>query len=1154
MTKKIFGLALCLIFIFSLLPLMAAPDSAIAAGATTSITVTKYDTDGTTVLAQEVLALADLQAMTIQGDGNTHYYMQGPTFNSTSFETMWDPGETENLKDKGAVMGTDVKDLCDLVGGAVSGDDIEIKASDGYGERFHFDDVYTPEPEQGKFVVCWYTRDAGDTSPKLYPDGAYVPDFADGMQLVFMVDNTNADGKYVFGNWDMHETLPEDNWHYYFDGTTQFPSANGLSIKWISEVNIYQQPAPQWSIEVTGIVNQTVDQGWFENGLACHETATWTDGAGDNWTGLPLWYLCGLADDTNVHGIGAFNDAVAEAGYTIEVRAVDDYARTFASADVAHNNGYIVANEKNGAPLSEDDGYPLKLVGSAITSGKDRVGNIASINLLDVPVLDTWTLELSGATDYTMTQAEFEDGASCHGPYEYYVEDTGTYSGLPLWMLCGWVDDNVQHGVGAFNDALAADPGYQVKVTALDGYYFTFGSADVARNDGIIVANKLDGEDLPGGEYPLRIVGDGFSGGSGWKVREIASIELLNLPVAAYTLTVDTVGSGSVAREPDQATYDPGTPVELTAVPDDGWDFSGWSGDASGTDNPVTVTMNSNLNVTATFVEAQWSLQLNGMDQYSMGQAEFEALAAAYPLSCVVTNKDGSQDTYSGVAMWRLVGMVDDPDPASMNATYAALDYPIWMIASDGFSRSLASSQVLDNDTYIVANMMNGAPLLADKAPLRVVWEGNTSGSMVSKLVELQFTIPWDLELVGASTYVMPSTEFETAAAASPASWFDDPHTWEGLALWRLVAIVDDDDPATFNDSLAALGYDVKIIAADGYSKTITSTDIARDDTKIIANVFDGYTLPSNRWPLRFVGPGLSGSLKVSQIVRIELINTPTGSDIPVDLGEGMSINFGEVITAGITTVTPQPDPEIANFEVLGGTCYDITTTSTYSGKLLVSIPYDESSLTVPESSLRLLHYQGGVWVDVTTDVDTVNNIITGEVDSLSAFVIAYMSMKEFSITQMMVDYARQDDRDSTYLNAKFALPDGVTCDLSREDVVIDIDGFIVDIPAGSFRYLGGYVPYSFYNNLSKNLPFDTFRDKGRGSQTYVYRTFGFGSPDILVVINFKKGELNLVIRKADVDVINNYDGVTVTFSIGSVVGTETINMFIDALTYPKQR
>ena len=71
-----------------------------------------------------------------------------------------------------------------------------------------------------------------------------------------------------------------------------------------------------------------------------------------------------------------------------------------------------------------------------------------------------------------------------------------------------------------------------------------------------------------------------------------------------YALNVTTAGSGSgsVTKSPDQVNYDPGTVVQLTASPAIGSAFSGWSGDATGSANPLSVTMNADQNITATFV------------------------------------------------------------------------------------------------------------------------------------------------------------------------------------------------------------------------------------------------------------------------------------------------------------------------------------------------------------------------------------------------------------------------------------------------------------------------------------------------------------------------------------------------------------------------
>ena len=68
-----------------------------------------------------------------------------------------------------------------------------------------------------------------------------------------------------------------------------------------------------------------------------------------------------------------------------------------------------------------------------------------------------------------------------------------------------------------------------------------------------------------------------------------------------YLLNVNVVGSGSVALN-NTGPYIYGDVVELTAVPDSGWTFSGWSGDLTGSVNPETIVMNGDKTVTANFI------------------------------------------------------------------------------------------------------------------------------------------------------------------------------------------------------------------------------------------------------------------------------------------------------------------------------------------------------------------------------------------------------------------------------------------------------------------------------------------------------------------------------------------------------------------------
>jgi hypothetical protein len=68
-----------------------------------------------------------------------------------------------------------------------------------------------------------------------------------------------------------------------------------------------------------------------------------------------------------------------------------------------------------------------------------------------------------------------------------------------------------------------------------------------------------------------------------------------------YKISISKNGKGTVASSPAAASYAAGTVVTLTATPDPGSPWVGWGGACSGIAPTCTVTMNSNLSVTANF-------------------------------------------------------------------------------------------------------------------------------------------------------------------------------------------------------------------------------------------------------------------------------------------------------------------------------------------------------------------------------------------------------------------------------------------------------------------------------------------------------------------------------------------------------------------------
>jgi len=134
--------------------------------------------------------------------------------------------------------------------------------------------------------------------------------------------------------------------------------------------------------------------------------------------------------------------------------------------------------------------------------------------------------------------------------------------------------------------------------------------------NGALQSLPWSGQFSSGGQVQLDAVPDGGWSFSNWSVDLTGSTNPSSITMSgnksvtanftqdqySLTLAVNPSGVGSVTKSPNKATYVYGEQVQLTAAANPGYTFSGWSGSASGTPNPVMITMNSAKNVTANFV------------------------------------------------------------------------------------------------------------------------------------------------------------------------------------------------------------------------------------------------------------------------------------------------------------------------------------------------------------------------------------------------------------------------------------------------------------------------------------------------------------------------------------------------------------------------
>jgi hypothetical protein len=75
------------------------------------------------------------------------------------------------------------------------------------------------------------------------------------------------------------------------------------------------------------------------------------------------------------------------------------------------------------------------------------------------------------------------------------------------------------------------------------------------------------------------------------------------LSTGQFALTVISDGFGTVTNNPRGNRFNNGQVVSLTAVPKPGQKFLGWTGDATGAQNPIAVLMNSSRVITANFTQ-----------------------------------------------------------------------------------------------------------------------------------------------------------------------------------------------------------------------------------------------------------------------------------------------------------------------------------------------------------------------------------------------------------------------------------------------------------------------------------------------------------------------------------------------------------------------
>jgi hypothetical protein len=118
----------------------------------------------------------------------------------------------------------------------------------------------------------------------------------------------------------------------------------------------------------------------------------------------------------------------------------------------------------------------------------------------------------------------------------------------------------------------------------------------------------------------------------------------------------------------------------------------------------------------------------------------------------------------------------------------------------------------------------------------------------------------------------------------------------------------------------------------------------------------------------------------------------PSSQVAPVDSTTGttpVTLTFDNVTSPGVTSLTTGPaGPPLPGTFSATGTYYHLTTNATFTDSVEVCVTYDPLLLSGPEWDVKLTHYDGVMWIDITTSVDTLANVVCGRTATLSPFVV----------------------------------------------------------------------------------------------------------------------------------------------------------------------
>ena len=321
-------------------------------------------------------------------------------------------------------------------------------------------------------------------------------------------------------------------------------------------------------------------------------------------TGSPLyyqWFSNGGALDNAAQASLAF--------HSIDLTNAGTYFVVVSNAlGTATSSNAVLAVRPPGAPIVRVDGQLVvgstSQVGSAILSLESGFANGISYYTLDGSTPDFGSAIYNGPITLTSSAVVNALGLDVNS-LETAQAPPVAINITPLYSLM-----LVVQGAGTVTANPSPDPYLPLSVVSMSaladsGWVFDDWSGDASGNTNPLTLTMSHNESVVAVFVPL------------------------------YTVTASTPGGGGVS--PAQASWASNSVASLTATAESGWTFLDWTGDGSGTNNPLSLTVDGPMNVVALFGTSVGSSVI-GSGQIELSPANPIAYGATVQATAIPSN------------------------------------------------------------------------------------------------------------------------------------------------------------------------------------------------------------------------------------------------------------------------------------------------------------------------------------------------------------------------------------------------------------------------------------------------------------------------------------------------------------------------------------